>query len=408
MEPENLLRRVHELELEVQKLKAQVAKSGGRRVQVVVKKSVGFVLTYWTLLSFVVALGVALYIKYAFNVDYFENYRSMAASRETSAFHNKLGNDLLHRQEWSAAEEAFTRALAANANNADASYGLLKSRIFKPAAGEKLSSPRSQDTMIAFLREQRPGDADLDMLQAFRYWEQDQKAEARKFALAALEKQPDFSNVLAMLGHMSLAEGDIEAAKSWTLKASAADPGNANALSNLGFMEVLTGDFDGALDKLKRASLAEASLVTTLGISDAHRMKGEFSEALTASSAAARMAVNEVVRESRIMGNEWFYNHLPESKDDKESWKNGIYATNFDRKESLCQFAFALDLALTGDLAAAGKPWARAMELTPGDDLRDYFVNKIKATLAWSPVKVPDETKQWLQDKFNVPQPQPK
>ena len=99
MEIENILRRVHELELEIQKLKTQLAKNPRRQVQVVVKKSVGFVLTYWTLLSFLVAILVALYIKYSFNVDYFENYRSMAESRKISEFHNKLGRDLLMRQE---------------------------------------------------------------------------------------------------------------------------------------------------------------------------------------------------------------------------------------------------------------------------------------------------------------------
>jgi len=400
MDHETLLRRLHELELEVQKLKAALAKSPRRQVQVVVKKSVGFVLTYWTLLSFLVAILIAIYIKYAFNVDYFENYRTLAGSRATSEFHTKLGNDLLQRQEWAAAEEAFTRALAANANNGDAGYGLLKSRIFKPPPGEKFVSPHTQDTMIAFLREQRPGDPDLDLLQAVRHWEQDQKAETKKSLEAALAKKPDFSAALAILGHMALVEGDIPAAKSWTEKAVAADPQNANALSNLGFMAMISGDFDEAIAKLERANFAEPNLLTPLVLSDALRLKGDFAGALGYSRSAARAVENADLRNSRFAGGEWFYNYLPLQNGDAETCKNGIYATSLERKEGLCQFAYALDLALTGDSAAAEKPFARALELMPAPSERAFFHNKIKAAIAWSPQPPPDASLAWLAEKL--------
>ncbi len=99
MESEIILRCVHELEPDIQKLKTRLAKRPQRQVHVVVKKSAGFVLTYWILLSFVVAIVVALSIKFSFSGDYFESYRSMAESRKISEFHNKLGRDLLMRQE---------------------------------------------------------------------------------------------------------------------------------------------------------------------------------------------------------------------------------------------------------------------------------------------------------------------
>jgi Tfp pilus assembly protein PilF len=400
MDNESLLRRVHELEIEVQKLKASVAKTPQRQVQVVVKKSVGFVLTYWTLLSFVVAILIALYIKYAFNVDYFENYRTLAGSRQTSEFHTKLGNDLLRRQEWAAAEEAFTRALAAHANNGDAGYGLLKSRIFKPPPGEKFSSPRTQDTMLAFLREQRPDDPDLDLLQAFRHWEQNQKEETRKSLEAALAKKPDFSAAQTIMGHIALAEGDITTAKSWTEKAVASDPKNANALSNLGYLCLLTGDPDEAIEKLTRANFAEPNLVTPLCLADANRLKGDYAEALRYSRSVVRALENQDLRNSRFVGGEWFYNYLPLKKGDTETSKAGIYAASLDRKEALCEFAYALDLALNGDTDAAEKHFARALELMPGASERAFFANKIKASVGWAPQSPPDETLLWLGEKL--------
>jgi tetratricopeptide (TPR) repeat protein len=399
MESDVILRRLHELELEVQKLKAQLSARGGRRVQVVMKKSVGFVLTYWTLLSFLVAIGVAIYIKKAFNVDYFENYRSIAASRQIADFHNRVGQDLLQREEWAAAEEAFTRALAANANDPDAAYGLLKSRIFKPAAGEKFTSPRTQDTMIAFLREQRPDDPVLDMLQALRHWQQRQIEAARQAALSALRKKPNFSWAQTVLGHIEMVEGNSEAAQSWNEKAVASDPGNATALGNLGFMYLLTGDFDKAIEKLDQAVVLEESLLVPLALSDAWRLKGEYATALNYSRIAARMAADEEVRTSRMGGGEWYYNHLPESKSDRETSKTGIRASSMNRKEALCEFAFALDLALTGDTGAAEKSWKRWRELEPGRALNDYCLNKITAAFAWSPVPPSDTAKEWLTAK---------
>ena len=400
MEIENILRRVHELEIEIQKLKTQLAKNPRRQVQVVVKKSVGFVLTYWTLLSFLVAILIALYIKYSFDVDYFESYRSVAASRKISEFHDKLGQSLLLRQEWSAAEDSFTKALAANPNNAAASYGLVKSLIFKPPPGEKFTSPETQDTMLAFLRSERPDDPDLDLLQAWRYWAQSQAAEAKKFAEAAIAKKPGFPAALLLLSHMSMAEGNLDAGIAWCEKALASQPDDANSLSNYGFMLLLKGDFKGAIVKLDRAYMASPGLLTPLVISDVHRLTGNYATALIYSHNAMQMVVNPNLRDTRFMGGEWLYNHLPESKDDHESWKSAIYATGLDRKEAIAQFAFALDSALTGDTAAADKAWARALELAPEPDVQPYFANKIKATLAFAQPPEDNTGRPWLVEKL--------
>lgn len=400
MEIEKLLRRVHEMEVEVQKLKAALTSERRRPVQVVVKKSVGFVITYWTLLSFVVAVGIAVYIKYAFDVDYFENYRTVADSRRLSAFHTTLGNDLLMRQQWAAADDAFTRALAANANNQEASYGLLKSRVFKPAPGEKLSSPETQQTMLNFLRRERPDDPDLDLLQAWVHWSMSQADEARKYTEAAIAKRPRFSAALQMMSHMSMADGELPAAIDWCRKALEADPDSANAQSNMGFMLLLTGDYPGAIAILERANRASPNLLTPLVLSDACRLSGEFQKALHYSRNATRMAADENLRDTVVAGGEWLYNHLPLSKDDQTSWTEGVYVYSMKHKEALCQFAFALDLALTGDAAAAEKAWAKAMEAAPESECREYFVNKITATLALSPQSEFTGSRIWLMAKL--------
>ena len=395
MEMEKLLKRVHELEVEIQKLKSQLA-PGNRQTVQVVKKSIGFVLTYWTLLSFLVAILVALYIKYSFDVDYFENYRTLAGSRKISNFHTKLGDRLLLRQEWAAAEDAYTKALGANPNNAEASYGLVKSRIWKAPPGEKFPSPETQDTMLQFLRAEKPEDPDLDLLQAWRYWEQSDPAGARSSAEAALKKNPKFATAQLLLGHISMSEGDLDTAADWCRKALESQPDFANALSNLGFIVMLQHDFPGAAGLLEQANRLSPSALTGVVLSDVYRLSGNYAGALAYSRTAATMLNDEKFADTRMVGGEWLYNYLPESKEDKQSWKSGIYASGLPRKQAIALLANALDNAFNDDFPEADRNWAKALKQEPAPELRLYMANKIRATINLGPKITNENLAAWL------------
>lgn len=395
MEMEKLLKRVHELEIEIQKLKAQLA-PGGRQTVQVVKKSVGFVLTYWTLLSFVVAIVVAMYIKYSFNVDYFESYRALSSSRKISEFHSNLGDRLMLRQEWAAAEDAYTKALAANANNAAASYGLVKSRIWKPPPGEKILSPETQDTMLQFLRAEHPDDPELDFLQAIRYWTQSEGILARESLEKALQKNPRFSAAQMLLGHIDMSEGNMESAAVWCRKALESEPGNANAMGNLGFILMLLHEYAEAAELLEKSFRVSPSALVALVLSDVYRLSGDYATALGRSRMAVAMLDDEKVNDTRIAGGEWLYNYLPESKTDKETWKTGIYATTLPRKRAVALVANALDRALTGDLEGADKAVEQALKLEPAPEYREYLANKLRATVALGPVVEDGKVVAWI------------
>ena len=168
-------------------------------------------------------------------------------------------------------------------------------------------------------------------------------------------------------------------------KALLSQPDNANAMSNLGFFLMLKGDFAGTIAKVERAHRASPNLLSPLVLSDAHRLSGNYAGALEWSGLAVKIVTNENLRDTRLVGGEWLYNHLPESRGDQETWKNGIYATTLERKEALAQFVFALDSALTGNTAAADKAWARAVELAPAAD-REFW-QRFRAKLPPIPVR---------------------
>jgi tetratricopeptide (TPR) repeat protein len=389
MDNEKLLKRIQELEVEVQRLKMQVA-PGASQTARVVKKSVTFVLSYWTLLSFLVAIGVAIFIKVKFDVDYFENYRAVSESRKISGFHQKLGEQLLVRQEWEAAEDAFTKAIDADKNNTDASYGLVKSRIFKPQPGEKFASAETQDTMIAFLREHRPDDPDLDLLQAWRHWSQSDAAATKAAALSALKRNPRYAAAQMLLSHVALVEGDVQAAADWCRKGLETIPEDPGALSNMGWFLLLLGNPGEAIPMLQRSSARSGAAVTSLILADCHRLTGSFEAARNSSRHAMKVLTNADYNTGRLAGGEWYYNYLAENANDTESRKSGIFATSLSRKQALAWFSLGLDSALTGDAEEAQKAFSSMREAEPGTALDAYYLNKIKACLYYCKLTADD------------------
>ena len=82
------------------------AKAGG-----LIARVSRFLIANWVLFSFVAALCTAAYVKFAFGVDYFRDYRNIQAKNNLTAFYTHMGDVLMGRAEWLAAEEAYRNAL---------------------------------------------------------------------------------------------------------------------------------------------------------------------------------------------------------------------------------------------------------------------------------------------------------
>ena len=236
----------------------------------------------------------------------------------------------------------------------------------------------------------------LDLLQSYRYWDQAQAPEARKSALAALKKQPDLAAAQILLSHMDLVDGDLASAGKWSAAAVKSEPDNSLALNNLGFLRLLQEEFGEAQKLLDRGYRISPGLLTPLVMSDCLRMQGKYDDALSYSRVARDMAMDETLKDTRLLAGEWVYNHLPEKKGDRETWKSFIIVTSLKRKQALAQFAFALDSALNGDLKNADAAWTLAKELEPVGNLRAYASNKITAALAFAPGLGSSAKARWL------------
>lgn len=110
MSQEEIVERISKLEAQLQALspRRQEPSEAPHRESA---DSCQIFLSYWTLFSFLFALVVMVYVKYTFDIDYFENYRSVSEIRSLSDFHRKMGDEFIGKTEWQAAEDAYQQAL---------------------------------------------------------------------------------------------------------------------------------------------------------------------------------------------------------------------------------------------------------------------------------------------------------
>src|SRR5205823_7672860 len=82
-----------------------------------------FLLSNWTLITFMTGILIALYVKYQYGIDYFENQRNAAMTKEMSEYYRELGDKLLGQQEWEDAERAYRQSTQIYSNNVQAQFG---------------------------------------------------------------------------------------------------------------------------------------------------------------------------------------------------------------------------------------------------------------------------------------------
>src|SRR5690242_12774004 len=102
MDENAILQRLDQLDENLNSLRS---KSGSAKLSTSRSQGVlEFLLRNWVLLSFLAALLTAIYVKFEFGVDYFRDYRSIKTKHELSRFYLRMGDVLMGRGEWEAAE----------------------------------------------------------------------------------------------------------------------------------------------------------------------------------------------------------------------------------------------------------------------------------------------------------------
>lgn len=391
---DTLVSRIAALEEELANIKSLVAPTQSRsRLLQYPRGLAKFLLSYWVLLSFAVAFGTVVYVKYAFDIDYFEQYRNQSTTKRLSEMYRQLGDRMLSRLEWESAVSAYREALQIDHNNAAATSGLVKAQVLLPEAPQKLVAPEVIDVKLQHLDELFPNDYQVLFLKAIRSWEVGDYESAQKLLLQSIEANPNFSGAYLQLGYMAQNQFDLEAAIENYDKALKLDPQSPNASNNLGFMNLLSGRYEEAVKYLSRSDSISPRFLTAINLGDAYRYMGDQVRATQVHEAALQNAMR-AADSDRYFGEEWTYNFMPVADGDTQTIKRYIWARTRDQKLAIGHFALALDHAMARKFSDANSELDDALRLERRGPYREFYVNKI-AFLQRFP-KLDDRTKEWF------------
>lgn len=383
MEEKTLLKRLHELEEAVERLKSELSAENRKSAAENFRKLALFTLAYWPLLSFLTAIGIAFYVKWAFGVDYFENYRSLATTRDVSEFYRSLGDTLLQRQEWEAAEEAYQQSVEVNRNNTAASYGIVKARVFQPLKDQRYTIPEVTDAKLEYLLAKMPDDADVAGLKAYREWERQDYDSAMKWSDKALALNPKLVSAHNLRAYIHQGNNRLPDAIKELQAALAIQPDQTLALNNLGFLQLLTGDYAKAEESLNRSLAISPNLLTALNLSDTLRYQDRNEEALGYRKSSQQIANSMASDEKdRFWGGQWTYNYMPLRAGDVETIQQNVRVSTIPQKRAIIEIGLAIDEAMTGDKASSVAACSKWREYDPEGVYAGFFLNKILSTMA--------------------------
>ena len=377
MEPNKLLRRVQGLERELASLRAELAPARSW------KRSLGkmgmFLISYWALMSFFAAIGTATYVKFAFNIDYFESYRNAAAIKRLSEFHRQMGDEMLLRSNWKDALASYKAATAANPANTAAAVGEVKAAVLLPEEGHKLFDPSIVAAKLDKLRELYPDDpqiAYLDALQAFNANQTD-KAIAR--CDAVLAKHRKFPGGYLLKSYLQQNNGDFKAAAATLEALLAFDPENGLAHSNLGYCYLLTGKRELALTHLETGMQTYPTMLNSISLAEAYRMAGNCERAQLFIDNAERVFAMPGMEDEYFVRGQWLWNHLPERSDDVESARFTITCNTPEQKRSVLRISQGMLKLTAGEYEAALTDFRDCLKLEP--NYRAFLINKLRASV---------------------------
>ncbi|MCL5994993.1 MAG: tetratricopeptide repeat protein [Chloroflexi bacterium] len=401
MEKPELLERLHRLEQELQALRASVEPPVKRnQFAEIVKKLTEFVLSYWAMLSFLMALATVAYVQMEFGVDYFETYRNISATKKLGTFYRDLGERMMVYGEWESAKAAYQSALDLNPNDAEAALGTVKAQVFVPLEGQKNIPYDVANAKLDFLLERYPNDYQVYFLKGFSYLSIGYTEEARAWFQKSIDQNPNFVGGYLSLGYANQSSLRLKEAVGNYTKALELDPGYSLANNNLGFCYILLTDFKRAITHLERAYQASPTLVTEINMGDAYRYAGDLDNALAWHQHALNAANDPQLENERYIGGLWGYNFMPLHAGDEETIKYLVQVGTLDQKRSIAHYAVSFDRALKRDFAAANNEFNAARKLDKDKRFNYFAVNKMMS-IEW--VLAPDdEVTEWFDEHQRV------
>lgn len=392
-----IVNRVAALEEELGNIKALIEDEQpiGRSLQSI-RRLAKFLLSYWLLLSLAAAVGTAVYAKYAFDIDYFEEYRDRFATKKLSEMYRQLGDRMLARAEWDAAVSAYREALKINSHNTEAAGGLVKALVFVPDTMDKYA-PEVIDVKLQFLEELFPHDFVVPYLRGFRSMQMQDYDAARQALEQSIARNPDFAGGHVQLGYLKIIVSDLRGAIESFGKALKLDPQSSIALLDVGYMEFLAGHFEDSLEHLRRSLKLSPRFATAIIMGDVYRHMGEAKRALQMHNGALQVFETLPPGYERYHGGEYVLNFLPLAANDAKTIKLNIFIRTRDEKLAIGHFSLALDYAAVGSTSEANSEFEKALSLDHQSAYREFYANRIDFMQNFS--KLDDLTKKWLAEQ---------
>jgi tetratricopeptide (TPR) repeat protein len=360
-----------------------------------------FAISNWVLLSFVVALLTAIYVKIKFKIDYFESYRDVATKKMLSEFYRQLGDRMLITSEWEAGESAYRDSLTINPTNIKATYGIAKASVFQPLKGQKFYAPEIADAKLDYLIEhsaQRREDyAQLFFLKGINKSEQRDEEATRNWLRKAIEADPRYAAAYVTLGFSYTNTGETEKARECYRKAAEIEPHWALANNNLGSSYADTGEFAKAVEYLERANKAAATLLTQLSLGEAYRYAGRVADALFLHKIAVTNLGAEGIETERYAYGDYTWSFMPLRAGDTETSRQSVRIWTLAQKKMLAYYALAFDQGLMGEYSKANNMFNLGRGCDESGDYNQFCINRIDAILNF--LKPEQSIREWFEQK---------
>lgn len=376
MEPNKLLKRIQDLEQEIVSIRAEMApqRSWGKVLGGVGK----FLISYWALMSFVAAIATATYVKYAFNIDYFESYRNASAVKRLSEFHQHMGEEMFLRGNWKQALTSYKASTAANPANSAAALGEVKAGVFIPETGQKFIDPGIATVRIRKLHELYPNDAQVSFLEVVQAFQNGQTDLSLKKCGEVLSRHKTFEGGYSFKSYLLQSKGDFAGAVATLEALLKFDPDNGQAHANLGYCYLFTGKTKEAMQHLELGLVHYPTMVNAISLAEASRMFGDTDRADGIIATTERLFNTPGMDEEYFASGQWLWNFLPEKDGDLESPKSTITCDTLDQKRAILRISQGMLAATSGDTKIASERFAEVLKLEPR--YQPFLVNKMRAT----------------------------
>lgn len=376
MEPHKLLKRIQDIEQELVSLRAEMAprRSWGK----VFGKAGMFLVSYWALMSFFAAIATATYVKYAFNIDYFESYRNASAVKRLSEFHQEMGDEMFLRNNWKQALASYKSATAANPANTAAALGEVKASVLLPESGQKFVDAAIAAARIRKLRELYPNDPQVAILEAIQAFQNSRPDVSLAKCNEVLARHKSFPGGYLLKSYIQQGQAEFAGACETLEALLKLDPDNGLAHSNLGYCYLFTGKSKDAMKHLELGLMHSATMVNAISLAEACRMSGDIERATGLIANTERAFTTPGIEEESFVVGEWLWNFLPEKDGDVDSQRTSITCSTVNQKRAILRISQGMLAATKGDRKAAVERFAEVLKLEP--QYQSFLINKLRAT----------------------------